>query len=389
MSGQLIVIYKRQKYETVIEYKEGEDFFDICINLLDEIETMLMNGGIELLKEFLDLNIIKDISKPEIRNKKSGILSQILSLGYWPEKEEDNKFKFVIDLNEQLIDIVGLHPIYKGRNRNESVRDYVSYFNIYNIKKQFKWKCSVEYLIKKIKTQNGECCGQSNQSSNQSANQSADEITDEEYINYFKIIIEKDNKKLTERQKENLMKMKPSMEVKLRTKKKALQIIETQKEDDYFLKRILEKDKEDENKERTIKNNKVLVMCATNETVLDNEWEKIINNVNRNINPKINTNDFEPYYIGLELNQLLPFRVQDKAINIENHYKDIKFDIIISEYCPKNVFNKECVKSIHSLLSDDGLYIIPNYKKFDFSVILEKFEVLFENDNNVCYTKKQ
>lgn len=379
MSGQLIVIYKRQKYETIVEYeKYKEDFFDICINLLDEIETMLLNDGIELLKEFLDLNIIKEISKPEIRNKKSGILSQILSFGYWPEKEEYNKFKFIIDLNEQLIDILGLQPIYKGRNRNESIRDYVTYFNIYNIKKQFKWKCSVEYSIKKIKTQNDECCGKS-----------TDEITDEEYINYFKIILGKDNNKLTERQKENLMKMKPSMEVKLRTKKKALQIIETQKEDDYFLKRILEKDKEDENKKRTIKNNKILVMCATNETVLDNKWEKIINNVNRNINPKINTNDFEPYYIGVELNQLLPFKVQDKVINIENHYKDMKFDIIISEYCPKNAFNKECIKSIHSLLSDDGLYIIPNYKKFDFSVILEKFEVLFENDNNVCYTKKQ
>lgn len=97
----------------------------------------------------------------------------------------------------------------------------------------------------------------------------------------------------------------------------------------------------------------------------------------------INTKNYNIYYLGNELKEIYPYKIQGKLE--ENLYK-IKFNIIFSEYCPYTIFTKETQEIIYNILTNNGLLITPNYNQLILNP--ELFTPNKEHQNFKIYNKK-
>lgn len=122
---------------------------------------------------------------------------------------------------------------------------------------------------------------------------------------------------------------------------------------------------------------RVLVLCATDTTVISEKWKKIIKQFN------IDTNLYTPYFLGDKLTDDPPYKINDNTFNLPKYYYSNSFDIIVSENCPFFAFKDEAMIDIRNLLKDDGKFISGNY--IDALQHGGKFEKYFTISESIPY----
>lgn len=125
-------------------------------------------------------------------------------------------------------------------------------------------------------------------------------------------------------------------------------------------------------REHIFKPNRILILCADDNSFLEEKFKRILNNVQTRYKfLNYNLEDYDIYYIGVKLTECLPFRINGMIEEIE---KLDRFDVILSEHCPFFAFNLDVQAMIISHLKDYSYFITPNYNIFNF--------------NEVCYLKE-
>lgn len=120
-------------------------------------------------------------------------------------------------------------------------------------------------------------------------------------------------------------------------------------------------------KEQIFKPNRILILCADDNSFLEEKFKRILNSVQTRYNfLNYNLEDYDIYYIGVKLTECLPFRINGTIEKI-----DIldKFDVILSEHCPFFAFNLDVQTMIISHLKSNSYFITPNYNLFNFNEV--------------------
>lgn len=131
----------------------------------------------------------------------------------------------------------------------------------------------------------------------------------------------------------------------------------------------------------------ILVLCATEETILSEKWKHILSMVGFE-----NSKDKEPmlYFYGLQVKNDPPYKIEDFNNNLQKHFPDKHmFDAIISENCPQTAFTKDMSNILH-ILKDDGVFISPNYDHRSpfYSYVIKNFDII-KNENNFTISIKK
>lgn len=139
-----------------------------------------------------------------------------------------------------------------------------------------------------------------------------------------------------------------------------------------------------ENSENPNATKNILILCANNDSFIKKRWQ-------RELSSLLNISKYQPYYLGDDLIESLPYRINGKLSTklTLNKLDDIKFDIIFSEFCPNNIFNIKLEKILYYLLNESGIIISPEYSNniilsgmFDFGGYLGEYKKL------VIYNKR-
>lgn len=158
------------------------------------------------------------------------------------------------------------------------------------------------------------------------------------------------------------------------------------REKDLRDEKLVMEDNEKKDEIKEIKSKKVLVLCATNSTYLRQRWIDISKDF-------INTNEYTPYYTGLDILDNPPFRYKGdlNTLNFTSIFGEEFFDCIISEHCPYIIFKIKQLTSLIKLLKKGGKFILPDYSKGSGSIFIEELSNFFSSvDNNglyLCYNK--
>ena len=178
--------------------------------------------------------------------------------------------------------------------------------------------------------------------------------------------------------KENLVKENPK-EVILNRR------LELQEEKKKYENLVLEDDEKRKNEIRGVKDKKLLVLCANNRSYIDQRWIDISKRF-------INTNEYTPYYTGLDIlnKEGVRFNGSFDSINFFNIFGEQSLDCIISEHCPHVILSLDSLTKIFRLLKDGGVFITPIYSSI--SKFNEKVKMIFTKDeiydrHYICYTK--
>ena len=110
----------------------------------------------------------------------------------------------------------------------------------------------------------------------------------------------------------------------------------------------------------------ILVLCANNSSFVNQKWSKILRAVDKTT--KIidhNLEEYKVYYVGKDLTEVLPFRIEGEISNILHELG--KFDIIINEHCSYQVFTNKTQRLIVEHMKDTGLFVTPDYTRFNFN----------------------
>ena len=122
----------------------------------------------------------------------------------------------------------------------------------------------------------------------------------------------------------------------------------------------------------------ILILCANDTSFVESKWKNTLNNI-------ININNYIDYYLGLNLYEDFPYRINGKIDSIKNlHiFDNIKFNVIFIEFCPNYILNYNVQNILLNLLDDNGIIITPNYKNniYDLFINHEK-QIITISDNS-------
>lgn len=108
------------------------------------------------------------------------------------------------------------------------------------------------------------------------------------------------------------------------------------------------------NKGKSEKTKKILVLCANNMSIATEKWK-------RAFDPSENTDEIEPYFFGVDLSENLePYLVKGELKNIGKYYS-AGFDYILNEHCPYSIYDRENTSIIYDLLDDNGIFMGADY----------------------------
>jgi hypothetical protein len=105
----------------------------------------------------------------------------------------------------------------------------------------------------------------------------------------------------------------------------------------------------------TEENNNILILCADNNSIYYNNTLNIMN--------KIFDNDFNVYYIGLDILDDNNYNMYEADISKDITYLfgENYFSLIINEYCPIrsdiSVYTEDFFHNIYYLLDSEGYYV--------------------------------
>ena len=138
------------------------------------------------------------------------------------------------------------------------------------------------------------------------------------------------------------------------------------------------KDAEEAQDDTKEEKKKILVLCATNDSIEKNKIRTIFNN----LDIKRNIDEYDIYYIG------------DNNIGQIDDINNNKFDIIINVFCPVDESSKDNLSNfynnLNNILQNNSIYITTNHmnKTFDTSKI-EKYNYYMShkkgNNDNILY----
>lgn len=143
----------------------------------------------------------------------------------------------------------------------------------------------------------------------------------------------------------------------------------------HFEEKRLEDEKREEDKIKALnyvsedseeKQYSILILAADDTTFIEKRWETILCRINEFVNIfKHNIEDYKIYYIGTNLGESLPFRLKGEILH--NIPKLDTFDIILNEFCVYWAFTQDVQGLIRDHLKDNGVFVSPDYFRFDFN----------------------
>lgn len=127
-------------------------------------------------------------------------------------------------------------------------------------------------------------------------------------------------------------------------------------------------------------NKNILILCADDKSFVKNKWTEFLSKI-------IYTNEYNPYFLGENLFEKLPYRINGKLDDIKNlnFLNDIKFDAIFLEFCPNFILNYKIQKIIYNLLTENGIIISPNYSNLKFGLFEKLIRV--EKEDFLIFSK--
>ena len=104
----------------------------------------------------------------------------------------------------------------------------------------------------------------------------------------------------------------------------------------------------------------ILVLCANDETVENQQWKNFLPKKYLNLKNKV-------YYTGLDITEDVSNNIHKKSITEFNKYKTEQFDFIINEFCMDSL-NIDIYNLINKKLKTNGYYI-------DVAMIIDEIEI--------------
>ena len=104
----------------------------------------------------------------------------------------------------------------------------------------------------------------------------------------------------------------------------------------------------------------ILVLCANDETVENQQWKNFLPKKYLNLKNKV-------YYTGLDITEDVSNNIHKKSITEFNKYKTEQFDFIINEFCMDSL-NIDIYNLINKKLKTNGYYI-------DVAMITDEIEI--------------
>ena len=108
----------------------------------------------------------------------------------------------------------------------------------------------------------------------------------------------------------------------------------------------------------------ILVLCANDETVENQQWKNFLPKKYLNLKNKV-------YYTGLDITEDVSNNIHKKSITEFNKYKTEQFDFIINEFCMDSL-NIDIYNLINKKLKTNGYYI-------DVAMITDEIEIYDKN----------
>ena len=108
----------------------------------------------------------------------------------------------------------------------------------------------------------------------------------------------------------------------------------------------------------------ILVLCANDETVENQQWKNFLPKKYLNLKNKV-------YYTGLDITEDVSNNIHKKSITEFNKYKTEQFDFIINEFCMDSL-NIDIHNLINKKLKTNGYYI-------DVAMITDEIEIYDKN----------